>query len=152
MEHKKIGGWLILIGFQLIVTILISIYVLLQYKDLLKSEDWITLKQLDSTDALAFIRFSYYEIIMNILILLIAPIIIVRFFNMSSLFKDYYSIYMIVIVVLLIIDYLLITKIDNLADAKTNQITRSIFAYIIWGAIWISYLYKGKRPSQTFVN
>ena len=152
MIDKKIGGWLILLGFQLIATILISIYMLTQYYDLFRSEDWIALKQLNNSVASALIISFYYEVIMYVLILLITSIVIIRFFNKSHHFKDYYAIYIVVLVILLIIEYLLASKLEADINTKINQIRSSILAYIFWGAIWITYLYKGRRPSQTFVN
>jgi len=48
MENKRLGGWLVLLGFQLIGTVLVSIYSLTQYFHLISSSDWKTYRQLDS--------------------------------------------------------------------------------------------------------
>lgn len=148
MEYKRLGGWLVFLGFQLIGTLLISIYSLTQYFDLVLSSDWKTYRQHELMNG--YVWLFYYEIFMYSIILLISPIIIAKYFNKSLNFKNYYSIYIVGSVILFVIDYIIAYKIKS--DLKINQITNSIFGYIIWGAIWINYLYKGKRPIMTFVN
>lgn len=150
MENKRLGGWLILLGFQLIGTVFISMYSLNQYFKFILSSDWKTYRQLDLMDG--FVWLSYYEIFMYSIILLISPIIITKYLNKSVNFKKYYSTFIVGSVVLYVIDYIIAYETKSTSDLKINQIIHSIFSYIIWGAVWINYLYKGKRPMMTFVN
>lgn len=150
MENKRLGGWLILLGFQLIGTVFISMYSLNQYFNLILSSYWKTYRQNDLMNG--FVWLSYYEIFMYSIILLISPIIITKYLNKSVNFKKYYSIFIVGLVALFLIDYIIAYETKLMSDLKINQITNSIFSYIIWGVIWINYLYKGRRPIMTFVN
>jgi hypothetical protein len=149
-EGKNIGGWLILMGLQIMITIFIAIYAMKSYIDFFLSPDFRNTNNLET-----FSRWKVlfiYETVLYAFMIIGGVFIFIKFLRQKLRFRNFYSIFMILCIIGYILSYLFASRIEPVPIAKISELERSIFGYIVWSAIWISYLFKGKRPQETFIN
>jgi hypothetical protein len=149
-EGKNIGGWLFLMGFQIMITIFIAIYALKNYIDFFLSPDFKNVLNLESFSQWKILYI--YETGFYSYMIIGGTFIFIKFLTKKQRFRDFYSLFMILCILGYIISYLIASRVHGLPISKISELERSILGYLIWSAIWISYLFKGMRPQVTFIH
>jgi hypothetical protein len=148
-NDTKIRGWLILLGLQIVTILLIAITTAKTYIDSIRFS-WTSITEVEG--ALFRKVFIIYNTLFYLLMTFGGIFILVIFLSKKQRFRDYYSIYMVFIIIGYIGEYLIVSKMDSSFIKYLSEIEATIFVNIIWSAIWISYLFKAKRPQYTFIN
>ena len=147
---RKIGGWLVLLGLQIATTILFAIRELKIYFNFFQTADWMNITNLK--DSTHWRTMFIFEACFYLFLFAGSFIILILFLSKKQRFRDFYSLYMILCTLGYIITYFIAKSIENIPVKKFSDLNTAIFGYIIWSAIWISYLYKAERPGKTFIN
>ena len=149
-----IGGWLILIGFGIIVgpiKMLFSVFPI--YWGLFTDGTWEAIS-IQSSEAYSPLLMSIIltELITNSVILIISIYIIYLFLSKLSSFPKWYAGLALFSVSFIILDANLITLIDPSSEVFSNdvvkELARSLFALLIFAP----YLFISKRAKETFVH
>jgi hypothetical protein len=151
MNNKgNIGGWLILMGLQIAVTILISLKSVVIYIQFFQSPEWLNISNISYGKS--YETLFLYETALYICLLVSSLFILAVFILKKRRFRDVYSVYMVLCILAYLGAYLIASRIETLPNKKLHELDRAILSYTIWSVIWIRYLFKAKRPQTTFVN
>lgn len=147
-ENKKIGGWLILLGIQLLSILIFysnsligHIRVKNQYSSIMSNSKFDSIK-------------SYFQIeaIIYGLLLIGTVYILVLFFNKRSTFRSIYALYMTLTILGFGALSIIAGNIEYLPKFRAEEFRIYVLSNVVWFAIWISYLYKSPRAKSTFNN
>ena len=149
-EKQKIGGWLLLLGAQLILSFLLYTYSLSQYIGFFNATNWIKL----STYQNSFLWKAFFicQAALFILLILCGLFVLLQFFYRKQKFRNYYILFMIISITGFLGLYLIASKIETYPVKSISGYKTAIFGHVIWSAIWINYLFKASRPKLTFIN
>ena len=151
MENKqKIGGWLLLLGTQLILSFLIYTYSLKTYIGIFNTTSWTKLSTME--DSLLWKTFFICQTALFIILMLAGLFVLLQFFYRKRNFRNFYILYMIISIIGFIGIYVIVSKIDTCPIESISKYKTAIFGHVIWSVIWINYLYKASRPNLTFIN
>jgi hypothetical protein len=148
--YKRIGGWLLLLGFQLILTALYSGYGLLRYITMYISPVWIKSKNINNLDSLR--NLFYFETGLYFFLLIGSIIVLIKFVNRLARFRDFFAAFMIISIIGYVINYFLASRVNTYPDTDLIKKSTYLFASIIWTSIWLIYLFKSDRANNTFTN
>ncbi|MCM1991147.1 DUF2569 domain-containing protein [Oceanirhabdus seepicola] len=152
-DLKGLGGWLILIGFGLIFTILTAGNQLIKLYSLFSKPIWteITNKALDTYQAL-LAPLIIFETIANTILLLLVCILIINYFTKKKLFpKLMISMYSYNLVIA-IIDFIFVLNLASVTSADITSSVMTLIKVLLVSCIWIPYFIKSKRVKNTFIN
>ena len=158
MEEEKnlegLGGWLILVGFAIILSpfsIIMTTFPL--YSDILSSGSWemLTTPDREAYDV-SWMPILLGKIIINGGVALVWIYIIFLFFTKKRLFPSWYIGVLLFTLAFMLVDALaikVVIKDEPLFDPDTAK----EFARTFWGTIiWVPYMLRSKRVEATFVN
>lgn len=150
-KYKRIGGWLGLLTFQLVVYPFYLAFKIKDYLNLFFSPKWKETLALDHPNIIWSKYLFYYEFVFFCIIILISLFLLFLIINRKKKFKDYYIAFTIFIIIGYIINYLIANQITMFPKENINFIS-SIFSWLVWLIIWALYLQKGERPINTFIK
>jgi hypothetical protein len=153
-QLKGLGGWLILIGFALIINPIRQIAALnSNYKPYIDTDLFAQLTSPSSSSYIPNFKTLFYaEIAVSIFIIILSFYLIYLFFSKSKKFpKNYIFISLFVILYIPIDAFLVATIVPNI-DVFDGELIKSFFQALISGAIWIPYMMKSKRVNNTFIE
>jgi hypothetical protein len=149
-EKQKIGGWLLLLGAQLILSFLIYTYSLRQYIGFFNTTTWTKLSIMQ--DSFLWKTFFICQSVLFILLIISGLFVLLQFAYRKRKFRNYYIIFMIISIIGFLGLYLIASKIDTYPIESISGYKTAIFGHIIWFVIWVNYLFKASRPKLTFIN
>jgi hypothetical protein len=151
MEQKqKIGGWLLLLGTQLILACLIYVHSLSSYIGLINGISWKKLSMME--DSFLWKAFFIGQTSLFMVLIVFGLFVLLQFFHRKRGFFNYYILYMIISIIGYLSLYLIVSKIETYPSESISGYKTAIFGHVIWSVIWINYLFKASRPKLTFVN
>jgi hypothetical protein len=153
-QLKGLDGWLILVGFGLILGIIkLIVSIISIYKPVIDADILVKLTNPNSTEYIPnFALLFYSEIIVNAFLVLMMFYLLYLFFNKKKNFpKNYIFISLFAIIVIPVDSYLISNILPNekFLDAET---LKSFFQSLLSGAIWIPYMLKSIRVRNTFIE
>lgn len=153
-QLKGLGGWLILVGFGLIIgTIKNLASVISIYKPFMNTD---LLEKVTNVNSSAYIpNFSllfYAEIIVNSFVVLLCVYLIYLFFSKNKKFPKYYIFITLFAVITIPVDAYLTYIILPNQQLFDKDIIKSFFQSLFSGAIWIPYMLKSVRVRNTFIE
>ena len=152
-KSKDIGGWLILVGFGVIMRPLYLIFSLYpMYKEMFFSGEWEMIETVGRmTYGPYFIPFIYMELIINILFILASFYLIYLFVTKDYRFPKYFIILALASWIFILIDAWLGGMILNepVFDPETKE---EMIRSTLYAAVWVPYMLISKRVKETFVN
>jgi len=149
-EKQKIGGWLVLLGAQLILSFLIYTYSLRSYIGFFNTANWTKLSIMQ--DSFLWKTFFICQPALFILLILSGLFVLSQFFFKKRNFRNYYILFMIISIIGFLVLYLIASKIETYPIESISSYKTAIFGHVIWSVIWINYLFKSSRPKLTFIN
>lgn len=154
-ELKGLGGWLILVGFGRVVSILQSIFMMFTLFIPFFTSG--ALEELASPISQAYsplwIPVSYFELSGNLIVLGLHIALAVLFFMKKRLFPKLFIGTYAFLSVFSIIDALILEYIQSTMAYDLNLDTATtIITPLIVAAIWIPYMLKSVRVKNTFVQ
>jgi len=153
-ELVGIKGWLILVGFGVLLSPLKLFYEL--------SEAYLPLLQEDTWQQLVFPSSEGYNIdlslvllgetIFNLLMIMASIYLIYLFFTKKTSFPKLYILILVVSILFIPIDALLVSFIFPEIEAFDSDTVRELIRSVVAGTIWIHYMLISERVKATFVN
>lgn len=153
-QLKGLGGWLILIGFGLIIGPIRQIIALSSgYKPYLDTDLFERLTTPSSSSYIPNFKFLFYgEIIVSVFLILLSIYLLFLFFTKSKKFPKNYIFISLFIILYIPVDAFLVTTIVPNANVVDGEMVKSFFQTLISGAIWIPYMMKSERVKNTFIE
>ena len=153
-QLKGLGGWLILIGFGLIIGPIRQIIALSSgYKPYLDTDLFERLTTPSSSSYIPNFKFLFYgEIIVSIFLILLSFYLLFLFFTKSKKFPKNYIFISLFIILYIPVDAFLVTTVVPNANVVDGEMVKSFFQTLISGAIWIPYMMKSERVKNTFIE
>ena len=160
-ELKGLGGWLILVGFGLIIGICFWIYGI--YQDVILFNNGTVQFMSDPASSVHIPGYSgllKFELICQLTMIGTTVCLLTMFFGKNRRFPLYYTAFLIVIVIYGLLDYLLLVSasvgvspdfrksLEETLTGQESQIPRSAIGALIWGF----YMKKSERVKATFIN
>lgn len=154
---EGLTGWLILVGFGVVVSPIKLIVESLQYyNDANSDADIMALTNPDSLQYNSdFALLLNFEMIFNILSVLAALYLVCLFFTKKSLFpKLFIAITLINLVVLLLEPFAVLAIFPELSyrDMFDQDMVRGLASTLVSLFIWVPYMLVSKRVKATFIN
>lgn len=157
--QKGLGGWLVLVGLGLFVSVGFSVYNI--YTIVLLFTDG-TIEFISNPSSAMYLPgwqgLLKFELIAEIGIILVALYLLYLFFTKSRKFPKYYIPFLIAVVVYVLIDHLLVASISTSGEVKLiidetleeggSEIGKAFISTLAWSL----YIVKSKQVKATFVN
>lgn len=153
-DVKGLGGWLVLVGFGLVVTsIQISVSMFTVYKPIFEDGTWEALTTV-GTDAYhpLWAQVLIGEITFNVLILAASIYLIYLFFSKHYLFPRGYIALVAVLLAFIPVDAWMVAKIFPDEPMFDPDTTKEFLRSLVMAAVWIPYMLFSKRVEATFVE
>lgn len=153
-ELSGLGGWLILVGIGRVLSPIILLWTII-YKMLPILSNG-SLDKLSQPGNLGYSNLwrpmILFELCTNIILIIFGVVLLFLFFGKKRAFPKVYIFVLILNVVLLIIDKVLVFKINTTLSINVNSSSSSLAGVIIGCAIWIPYMLTSIRVKNTFVR
>lgn len=148
---KGLGGWLILVGFGLCKTLIISLPQFFKtYAELIFSGDWIKLSQ--ESVAPWFPFFILFEFLGSVASIVFALIATIYFFRKSKKFKKWYVVFLGFNACFMLLDLIIVYQIAGAQDLIDHEIFTVVGGALVGALIWIPYVMVSERVRNTFVR
>ncbi|HVA96596.1 MAG TPA: DUF2569 domain-containing protein [Candidatus Acidoferrales bacterium] len=151
LSPKGLGGWLIIVGFGLILGIALHVYGLFDYVTIFSN--------INSINFSGFLVVSGIECALGIIIFIIEMYLLYLFFKKSKNFPNYYIIFLWSLIAWTIIDYFMLSslsaptpELQKIIRDTSYESSRAIVKTFISSIIWIIYMHKSKRVKATFIR
>ena len=153
-QLKGLGGWLILIGFGLIIGPLRQINALSTgYKPYINTDLFEKLTSPSSASYIPNFNILFYaEIIVSIFLILLSLYLLFLFFAKKKNFPKNYIFISLFVILYIPVDAFLVSTIVPNAKVFDGEIVKSFFQTLISGAVWIPYMMKSERVKNTFIE
>lgn len=153
-QLKGLGGWLILIGFGLIIGPIRQIIALSSgYKPYLDTDLFERLTTPSSSSYVPNFKLLFYgEILVSIFLILLSFYLLFLFFTKNKKFPKNYIFISLFIILYIPVDAFLVTTVLPNANIVDGEMVKSFFQTLISGAIWIPYMMKSERVKNTFIE
>jgi hypothetical protein len=148
---QPIGGWLLLLGFNLLISPFINLYYIIdgQY---FNQVIWNTLNDSSSPGYNESLPgYFLLELLFRLAIISVNSFSILLFFKRRSTFPQIQIFSLILVVVFYLIELNLIFLIDSQDSASNEEIYKGLIKGIIGAVVWTWYLIKSERVRSTFV-
>lgn len=153
-QHKKIGGWLILVAIGLVLTPLRFLVVVVN--DLLPVFSGETWSILTTPGTEAYHPFSatllIFELIGNIAFVVFAIVVAIFFFKRRKIVPKLMIAFLFSNLAFVVIDYFVADSIPFIASQNDPESLRELIRVLIGCLIWVPYFLVSKRVKGTFVN
>ena len=147
-----LGGWLILVGFGVVLSPLMVLSQLSTFVTLFKDGSYALLSTPGGAGYTPFFSsLLWIEIILNALIFFASFYLIFLFFSKKKLFPKFYIWLLVGSLVFVVLDAwlaMLVFNFESLDPTVVKDIVRPLVATIIW----VPYMLKSKRVKATFVE
>lgn len=148
-----LGGWLILLGITLFISVLAKLVTLAQDFVAISSPDW---QQLVTPGSPAYDPLwgpaVWVEILLTLGLLGFNIYVIALFFRKKATFPRHFTIFAVSNIVVIAVSLALCAQIHNFPKDAKMQIIKSVFQSLIYLGIWGSYVHKSLRVKRTFVR
>lgn len=152
-ELKGLGGWLILVGIGLILSVVIIPVGLYPLFEILDPELWSSLAEFQPETFNPTMRLVVYaELLANALLFMACLYLIFLFFKKHYLFPRCFIAIQVTVVVMILVDSYVISLFNPDMPALDLDTLKSFSRSSIMAAIWISYMLKSERVKLTFVE
>lgn len=149
-EPMDIGGWLLLIGFGIILSpIRLTINLWGVYIPLFSDG---TMEDIMVNGSLIFVAIIIIEIIANIFFLLFSIYLIKLFFQKMNTFPKCYFVLALASTSFILIDSLAISLLFPDAEIFDSETVRGMISAAFALFIWSPYLFKSERSKNTFIK
>jgi len=135
-----LGGWLTLVGFNIVLSVLYALVVFFTYLMILIGGT--------STDLLILIS----EFIVNTAFLLFGSYLIILFFKKKKLFRKLYAYYISLTFLWVLVDGIAVTWMLSEIQNMDSETLYAIARNGVWFVIFLPYILRSKRVKFTFVN
>jgi len=151
---KGLGGWLTLVGIALIISPIRLIVTGYQnYYPVFSEGVFNLLTSVDSPYYHPLWKYYlFWEIAVNIFLVLISFILLYLFFRKHSIFPKLFISFCVLIIILILVDASLIKLILPNEEVFDNDTSKELMRSIFYGMIWIPYMLFSKRVKATFVE
>lgn len=150
IEPWGFNGWLLLLGFGLIVSpFRLANELLATYPQIFTDGTW---EALMNNGAFALSALIIIEIIGNIGFLLLAIFLIKLYFKKSTTFPKWFFIAAASSFLFLLIDSIVVTLIIQDIEFFTTDTIKGLASALVALLIWSPYLFKSERSKNTFVQ
>ena len=151
---QGLDGWLILVGFGLILGLIkVIAFVISTFMPVIEGDFLATLANPNAPEFIPnFALLFYAELMVNTFLILMLIYLLYLFFKKKKSFpKNYIFISLFAIIVIPVDAYLVSVVIPNekIWDAET---LKSFIQTLLSGAIWIPYMLKSQRVRNTFIE
>ena len=159
-QYQGLGGWLVLVGIGLFLTVGSQRFGIYQSLSLFIDGTVYILSTPGSGAYIAgYTNALYFELVAEIVFLLGAVYLIRLYFKKDKRFPNYYMIFLGSFVVFIIIDCIILSlfsssslEIQQFLDELLSEQTMEIFQIIVSTIIWCSYMKVSKRVKATFIE
>jgi hypothetical protein len=151
---QGLGGWLILVGFGLILGLIkVIAFVISTFMPVMEGDFLATVSNPNAPEFIPnFVLLFYAELMVNTFLILMLIYLLYLFFKKNKSFpKNYIFISLFAIIVIPVDAYLVSVVIPNqkIWEAET---LKSFIQTLLSGAIWIPYMLKSQRVRNTFIE
>ena len=153
-QLKGLGGWLILVGFGLILGLIkVIAFVISTFMPVMEGNFLANVANPNAPEFIPnFVLLFYAELIVNAFLILMLIYLLYLFFKKNKSFpKNYIFISLFAIIVIPVDAYLVSVVIpdEKIWDVET---LKSFIQTLLSGAIWIPYMLKSQRVRNTFIE
>jgi glucan phosphoethanolaminetransferase (alkaline phosphatase superfamily) len=146
----EIGGWLVLIAINLIVTPFYVIYTLLISNTFFDTKTIELIFNQSTTDSHLWSMLVIFELMYNVFIIVLLVLLLVLFFRRRTILPRLIMAYYALSFVVNVVDYILARQILNTGLENTDSGKTMVQSFII-AAIWIPYFLYSNRVKRTFI-
>lgn len=153
-QLKGLGGWLILVGFGLIIGPIRLINILnTNYKPYFNTDLLERLINPSSSSYIPnFVYLFYAELIAIVFLILLSFYLLFLFFTKKKNFPKNYIFISLFVILYIPVDAFIASTIMPNEKVVDGELIKSFFQTLISGAIWIPYMMKSKRVKNTFIE
>ncbi len=155
IPSKKIGGWLYVLGLALLISPFMLLYGVYDTVSLITDGTI----EYASEIVPGIDHIIWFEVIVDTLFLFISVYLIYLFSTKRQSFPTYYIYYLTTSLIYLIADYMLLASMSTtneemlvIMEEILDEQVISISASVIGSIIWVLYLKKSVRVTQTFIK
>jgi hypothetical protein len=153
-EPKGLGGWLILVGFIVIITPLrLTLMLFNQYIPIFMEGNW---EVLTTPGSEAYHELwapvLLYEIVGNALLVIFGIVLIILFFQKSYRFPAFMIGFIVFNLLFVIGDIILANMIPYVASGVGMESYKDLLQTLVSASIWIPYFLISKRVNNTFIK
>ena len=149
-----LGGWLLLVGFGLIIgflKLINSVHTL--FKPYINTDLLNSLTNVNLTTYIPnFLMLFYMEVLVNAFMVLMSAYLIYLYFTKSKKFPKYYIFITLFVLLAIPMDAYIASTIIPTAEVIDKDMVKSVFQSLFLGAIWIPYMLKSLRVRNTFIE
>lgn len=148
-----LGGWLIIVGFGLMITPIVIFSTLLSEHLPLFTDGTFALLTSESSEFYipGFSIIMSYEILGNLILIFASFYLLFLFFKKSKFFPSYFIYFRLFNVLYIVLDIILAKMIFPAEPMFDPSIARDLFQVILAAAIWIPYMLRSQRVKNTFI-
>ena len=152
IEPRGLGGWLILVGFGVIVTPLRILVMLVKNAPMYTVTSWAQLTTpSESGYHVLWAPTWLFELVANVALLVFASVLVWQFFRRRRWFPALFVVFTTARVSVELLDFLLANAIPLVkAKATTNWSTDS--GSLLAAVVWVAYMFRSRRVQNTFVT
>ena len=149
-----LGGWLIIVGFGLIITPIVIFNLLLTLHLPLFTDGSFALLASESSEYYVpgFSFIMSYEILGNLILILASFYLLILFFKKSKFFPSYYIYFRLFNVLFVVLDIIFAKIVFPEEPMFDPAIARDLFQVIVAAAIFIPYMLRSRRVKNTFIS
>jgi hypothetical protein len=147
---ERLGGWLYLVGLNLVVAPLAWLYSLRHYGWVFARRSWLAVGATESGSALRAVALA--ELGLGIAFIAYTLVIGTLFVKKRRTFPTHFIVYLIANFVYLVLDHALAAALHVRGSAVGAPEQASIARLLVISIMWIMYMRRSKRVARTFVN
>lgn len=157
LEETKLtglGGWLIIVGFGLMITPIVIFSTLLSEHLPLFTDGTFALLTSEISEHYipGFSIIMSYEILGNLILIFASFYLLFLFFKKSKFFPSYFIYFRLFNVLYIALDIIFAKMIFPEEPVLDPSIARELFQVIFAAAIWIPYMLRSQRVKNTFIS
>lgn len=152
-ELKGLDGWLVLLGFGVVIGALKSLLDISTYTILFEDGNWESLTTIGSEAYIPYFEsLLIVEMAFNSVMITASFYLIYLFFSKHYLFPKAYIVIIVATLILIPLDAWVVTKLSPSESIFDPEITKEFMRTLIVGMIWVPYLLVSKRVRATFIE
>lgn len=158
-ENETIGGWLILVAISLFLSFFAPLMFFIELSFIFEPDLWIYFTDPASEGYHGMFSYLiYFEVFANLTLVVFLIVIVMLFFKKKSAFPQYFIVYIIVSLFVVLTDVILADMVfgsypdDWGLTASFEDNIGQMFGAFVYATVWIPYMITSTRVKKTFVH